>query len=78
MDCDRRLMQYSVLNALIVGRVSPALAEERAPTTAAGQVVPKLKTPWRDGITHTGMLPLESMGRLVCGLPCPELGATRL
>ena len=30
----------------------PALANERVQTNAAGQVVVKLKTPWRDGITH--------------------------
>ena len=30
----------------------PALANERVQTNAARQVVVKLKTPWRDGITH--------------------------
>ena len=30
----------------------PALANERAQTNAAGQVVLKLKTAWRDGTTH--------------------------
>ena len=30
----------------------PALANERVQTNAAGQVVLKLKTPWRDGTTH--------------------------
>ena len=33
----------------------PALANERAQTNAAGQVVLKLKTPWRDGTTHLVM-----------------------
>jgi hypothetical protein len=37
----------------------PALANERVQTNAAGQVVPKLKTPWRDGTTHLVMSPLE-------------------
>ena len=30
----------------------PTLASERVQTNAAGQVVLKLKTPWRDGTTH--------------------------
>ena len=42
----------------------PALANERVQTNAAGQVVLKLKTPWRDGSTHLMMLPLEFMQRL--------------
>ena len=36
----------------------PALACERVPCNAAGQVVPELKTPWRDGTTHLVMSPL--------------------
>ena len=39
----------------------PALANERVQCNAAGQVVLKLKTPWRDGTTHLVMSPLESM-----------------
>jgi hypothetical protein len=42
----------------------PALANERVQTNAAGQVVLKLKTPWRDGTTHLVMSPLEFMLRL--------------
>ena len=37
----------------------PALANDRVQTNAAGQVVLKLKTPWRDGTTHLVMSPLE-------------------
>jgi Putative transposase len=37
----------------------PALANERVQTNAAGQVVLKLKTPWRDRTTHLVMSPLE-------------------
>ena len=36
---------------------------------AAGQVVLKLKTPWRDGTTHLVMGPLEFMLRLAAPLP---------
>ena len=36
----------------------PALANERVQTNAAGQVVLKLKTAWRDGTTHLVMSPL--------------------
>ena len=32
----------------------PAVANERVQTNAAGQVVLKLKTAWRDGTTHLG------------------------
>ena len=42
----------------------PALANERLQTNAAGQVVRKLKTPWRDGATHQGTPPLKFMQRL--------------
>ena len=42
----------------------PALANERVQTNAAGQVVLKLKTSWRDGTTHLLMSPLEFMQRL--------------
>ena len=42
----------------------PALANERAQTNAAGQVVLKLKTPWRDGTTHLVTSPLAVMQRL--------------
>ena len=33
----------------------PALANERVQINAAGQVVLKLKTAWRDGTTHLGL-----------------------
>ena len=49
----------------------PALANERVQTNAAGQVVLKLKTLWRDGTTHLVMSPLESIKlfiqRSLCG-----------
>ena len=37
------------------------VANERVQTNAAGQVVLKLKAPWRDGTTHLVMSPLEFM-----------------
>jgi hypothetical protein len=51
----------------------PALANERVQTNAAGQVVLKLKTAWRDGTTHLVMLPLEFMQRLAALVPRPQL-----
>ena len=36
----------------------PALANERVKTNAAGQMVLKLETPWRDDTTHTVMSPM--------------------
>jgi len=55
----------------------PALANERVQTNAAGQVVLKLKTPGRDGITHLVMLPLEFMQRLAALVPRPRLHLIR-
>ena len=50
----------------------PALANERVQTNAAGQVVLKLKTPWRDGTTHLVMSRLQFMQRHIdrqlCGI----------
>ena len=47
----------------------PALANERVQCNAAGQVVLKLKTAWRDGTTHLVMSPLEFMQRLAALAP---------
>ena len=55
-----------------------ALAGERVQTNAAGQVVLKLKTPWRDGTTHLVMSPLEFMQRLAALVPRPRLHLIRL
>jgi hypothetical protein len=60
----------------------PALANERVQTNAAGQVVLKLKTAWRDGTTHLVMSPLEFMQRLAVPMPRlrlrPRMIASRL
>ena len=55
----------------------PALANERVQTNAAGQVVLKLKTAWRDGTTHLVMSPLEFMHRLAALVPRPRLHLIR-
>ena len=55
----------------------PALANERVQTNAAGQVVLKLKTVWRDGTTHLVMSPLEFMQRLAALVPRPGLHLIR-
>ena len=55
----------------------PALANERVQTNAAGQVVLKLKTPWRAGTTHLVMSPLEFMQRLAALVPRPRLHLIR-
>ena len=55
----------------------PALANERVQTNAAGQMVLKLKTAWRDGTTHLVMSPLEFMQRLAALVPCPRLHLIR-
>ena len=55
----------------------PALANERVQCNAAGQVVLKLKTAWRDGTTHIVMGPLEFMQRLAAPVPRPRLHLIR-
>ena len=55
----------------------PALANERVQCNAAGQVVLKLKTAWRDGTTHIVMSPLEFMQRLAALVPRPRLHLIR-
>ncbi len=55
----------------------PALANDRVQTNAAGQVVLKLKTAWRDGTTHQVMSPLEFMQRLAAPVPRPRLHLIR-
>ena len=57
--------------------VRPALANARVQTNAAGQVVLKLKTAWRDGTTHLVMSPLEFMQRLAALVPRPRLHLIR-
>jgi len=58
----------------------PAGAGATAPLhhlPGAGQVVLKLKTPWRDGTTHLVMSPLEFMQRLAALVPRPRLHLIR-
>ena len=55
----------------------PALSDERVQLNAAGQVMLKLKTPWRDGTTHLVMSPLEFMQRLAAMVPRPRLHLIR-
>ena len=54
-----------------------ALASERVQCNAAGQVVLKLKTPWREGTTHLVMSPLEFTQRLAALVPRPKLRLIR-
>jgi len=56
----------------------PALANERVQTNAAGQVVLKLKNPWREGTTHLVMSPQEFMQLPVKGQPPALPGRTTL
>jgi hypothetical protein len=51
---------------------APALANEQVQCNPAGQVLLKLKAPWRDGTTHLVMSPLEIMLRLTAHVPSPH------
>lgn len=55
----------------------PALSDERVQINTAGQVEPKLKTPWRYRTTHLVMSPLEFMQRLAALIPRPRLHLIR-
>ena len=48
----------------------PALANERVQISAAGKVVLRLKTAWRDGTMHLVMSPLELIQRLAAPVTC--------
>jgi Putative transposase len=56
----------------------PAISDERVELNAAGQLVLRLKTSWRDGTTHLVMSPLEFMQRLAALVPRPRLHLIRL
>jgi hypothetical protein len=55
----------------------PAIANERLSIDDTGQVVLKLKTPYRDGTTEIVMQPLEFMQRLAALVPRPRLHLIR-
>jgi len=55
-----------------------ALANERVHCNAAGQVVLRLKTPWRDGTTHFVMSPPEFMHWLAATVLRPPRPAAEL
>ena len=55
----------------------PALAYDKVQCNAAGRVVLKLKTPWRDGATYLVMSPLEFMQRLAALVSRPRLHLIR-
>jgi AmiR/NasT family two-component response regulator len=55
----------------------PAIANERVSRNAKGQVVLKLKSPYRDGTTHIVMQPREFMQRLAALVPRPRLHLIR-
>lgn len=59
LRCDAH--QRSQLQQLCRYITRPAPSDERVQCDAAGQVVLRLKTPWRDGTTHLVMSPLEFM-----------------
>jgi len=69
--------QRSELEHLCRYITRPAIANERLSVNRAGQVVLKLKTPYRDGTSHLVMSPLEFMQRLAALVPRPRLHLIR-
>jgi len=69
--------QRSELEHLCRYITRPAIANERLSVSHAGQVVLKLKTPYRDGTRHVVMSPLEFMQRLAALVPRPRLHLIR-
>ncbi len=53
------------------------MATERLALTPSGQVRYQLKTPYRDGTTHTVLEPLDLMARLAALVPPPRMHLTR-
>ena len=55
----------------------PAISNERLSVNQVGNVVLKLKTPWRNGTTHIVPTPMEFMQRLGALVPRPRLHLIR-
>jgi hypothetical protein len=55
----------------------PPVAVDRMALTASGQVRYTLKTPYRDGTTHSVLEPLDLMARLAALVPPPRMHLTR-
>jgi hypothetical protein len=55
----------------------PAISNERLSIDREGNVVLKLKTPWRNGATHIVLTPMEFMQRLAVLVPRPRLHLIR-
>ena len=74
-----RLASYKRRELELVCRyiTRPAFANERLIRNAMGQVVLKLKSPYRDGTTHIVMHPQEFMQRLAALVPRPRLHLIR-
>ena len=55
----------------------PAISNERLAINREGNAVRQLKTPWRNGITHIVLTPMEFMQRLAALVPRPRLHLIR-
>jgi hypothetical protein len=55
----------------------PAISNERLAINREGNVVLKLKTPWRNGATHIVLIAMEFMQRLAALVPRPRLHLIR-
>jgi hypothetical protein len=55
----------------------PAIANERLSINRDGNVILKLKTPWRNGTTHIVLTPMEFMQRLAALAPGRRLHPIR-
>ena len=63
--CIENMATWRAVNCRFQGQITrPAIANERLSVNRAGQVVLKLKTPYRDGTSHIVMSLLEFMQRL--------------
>mgnify|MGYP006445222873 CR=1 FL=1 len=58
-------------------RAGPAICLDRLSTNSAGQVVYRLKQPFRDGTTHVLFSPEEFIARLAALVPRPGFNLTR-
>ena len=51
----------------------PPVAEDRLSLAPDGNVLVRLKTPWRDGTSHIALQPLELLEKLAALIPRPYI-----
>lgn len=69
--------QRKKLEQLIRYMARGPIAQERMSETYTGQILYKLKTPWKNGVTHFSYSGLDFIARLVALIPPPRMNMIR-